>query len=160
MKRLTVTMMTVALVVTVLAAALAGCGSSPSSSTSASPASTKLTVFAAASLTEAFTKLGTQFTAAHPGVKVTFNFAGSQDLVAQLDQGAPADVMATADTATMDKVASLVDTPQVFAGNKLEIVVAPGNPKHITGLADLADSDLKVVLAAPEVPAGDTRIRS
>ena len=70
-------------------------------------------------------------------MNVTFNFAGSQDLVAQLQQGASADVLATADTATMDKVADLVGTPQVFAGNKLEIAVAPGNPQHITGLADL-----------------------
>jgi molybdate transport system substrate-binding protein len=133
---------------------LAGaCGGSASSSGNASP-QTEIRVFAAASLTDAFTKLGTDFSAAHPGVKVAFNFAGSQDLVAQLQQGAPADVLATADTATMDKVADAVGTPQVFASNKLEIAVGPGNPKQITGLADLADSDLEVVLAAPEVPAG------
>ncbi len=86
-------------------ALLAGaCGGGSSATGNASPP-TKLTVFGAASLTDAFTKLGTDFTAAHPGVNVTFNFAGSQDLVAQLQQGAPADVLATADTATMDKVA-------------------------------------------------------
>ncbi len=144
----------VLLLVAVPLALLAGaCGGSSSSTGNASPP-TELRVFAAASLTDAFTKFGTDFSAAHPGVNVTFNFAGSQDLVAQLQQGASADVLATADTATVDKVADLVGTPQVFAGNRLEIAVAPGNPKHISGLADLASPDLKVVLAAPEVPAG------
>jgi len=132
---------------------VAGACGNASSSENAGTA-TEIRVSAAASLTEAFTKLGSRFTAAHPGVKVTFNFAGSQDLVAQLRQGAPADVVTTADTATMDKVADLVGSPMMFAGNELEICVAPGNPKQIAGLADLADPDLKVVLAAPEVPAG------
>jgi molybdate transport system substrate-binding protein len=114
----------------------------------------ELTVFAASSLTEAFTQLGDQFTAAHPDVKLTFDFAGSSDLVTQLQQGAPADVLATADASNMDKVAGRTGAPQDFAGNKLIIAVEPGNPKHITGLADLDAGDLKVVLAAPEVPAG------
>jgi molybdate transport system substrate-binding protein len=135
----------------VLAALAAGCGSG---STSGAGGQRELSVFAAASLTEAFTELGDQYTAAHPDVKVTFDFAGSSDLVAQLQQGAPADVLATADTSNMDKVASLTGAPQAFAGNQLIIAVEPGNPEHITGLADLARKDLKVVLAAPEVPAG------
>jgi molybdate transport system substrate-binding protein len=113
-----------------------------------------LNVFAASSLTDAFTQLGSDFTAAHPEVKVAFDFAGSNDLVTQLQQGAPADVLATADTGNMDKVAGLAGAPQAFAGNQLIIAVEPGNPLHITGLADLARKDLKVVLAAPEVPAG------
>ena len=96
----------------------------------------------------------TAYTAAHPGTKVAFNFAGSQDLVAQLQQGAPADVLATADTKTMDLVADLTGAPETFAGNKLAIAVAPGNPEGIESLDDLAREDLKVVLAAPEVPAG------
>jgi molybdate transport system substrate-binding protein len=141
--------------VAVLLAALtvlsAGCGSSSNSS---GDGQRELTVFAASSLTEAFTQLGDQFTAAHPDVKVTFDFAGSSDLVTQLQQGAPADVLATADSSNMDKVAGKTDAPQDFAGNKLMIAVESGNPKHITGLADLAAKDLKVVLAAPEVPAG------
>jgi molybdate transport system substrate-binding protein len=129
----------------------AGCGGSSATS---GDDQRELTVFAASSLTEAFTQLGDRFTAAHPDVKVTFDFAGSSDLVTQLQQGAPADVLATADSSNMDKVAGKTGAPQDFAGNKLIIAVEPGNPKHITGLADLAAKDLKVVLAAPEVPAG------
>jgi molybdate transport system substrate-binding protein len=134
-----------------LAVLASACGSA--SDTTAGQART-LRVFAASSLTDAFTQLGGDFTAAHPGVKISFNFAGSNDLVAQLQQGAPAGVLATADTGNMDAVGDLVGTPQAFAGNKLIIAVEPGDPQHITGLADLARKDLKVVLAAPEVPAG------
>ncbi len=114
----------------------------------------QLSVFAAASLTEAFTQLGEDFTAAHPDVRVSFNFAGSNDLVTQLQQGAPADVLATADPKNMAEAGDLVSAQQAFAGNKLVIAVAPGNPEGITGMADLARGDLEVVLAAPEVPAG------
>src|SRR5581483_9851786 len=87
---------------------------------------------------------------------VTYSFAGSQALVTQIQQGAPADVFASADQKSMQKLvdAGLVDAPRVFARNKLEIVVAPGNPKHITGLADLAQPGLVVVLEDPSVPAG------
>ncbi len=120
----------------------------------AGDASAEITVFAAASLTDAFTELGEKFTAAHPDVTVAFSFAGSQDLVAQLEQGAPADVLATADTQTMELVGGLTSAPETFAGNKLAIAVAPGNPEGIESLDDLARDELKVVLAAPEVPAG------
>jgi molybdate transport system substrate-binding protein len=113
----------------------------------------ELRVFAAASLTAAFGELGERFTAAN-GTKVTFNFAGSQALATQIRQGAPADVFASADVANMDKVEDLVGTPQVFAGNLLQIVVEKGNPKGVEGLDDLARGGLKVVLAAEEVPAG------
>jgi len=139
----------------ILAAALLGaaaCGSGSSSSNAG--ASSSIDVFAAASLTDAFTHLGADFTSAHPGVKVVLDFAGSNDLVTQIRQGAPADVFASADTTNMDKAGDLVNAPRVFAGNTLAIAVAPGNPEHIRGLADLSRSDLKVVLAAPEVPAG------
>jgi len=137
-----------------VALVLAACGGDdePSGGTSASPG--ELRVFAAASLTAAFGKLGEQFTAANGGTKVTFNFAGSQALATQIQQGAPADVFASADTTNMDKVKDLVGAPQVFAGNLLQIVVEKGNPKGVKGLDDLASSDLKVVLAAEEVPAG------
>jgi molybdate transport system substrate-binding protein len=140
----------------VLAAAalvLAGCGGDdePPGGTSASPA--ELKVFAAASLTAAFTEIGERFTDAS-GTKVVFNFAGSQALATQIQQAAPADVFASADTANMDKVADLVGTPRNFAGNQLQIVVEQGNPKGVKGLDDLANPDLKVVLAAPDVPAG------
>jgi molybdate transport system substrate-binding protein len=135
-----------------IAVVAAGCGGTKAGTGSGT--STELRVFAAASLTAAFTKLGGEFTGAHPGVKVTFNFAGSQALATQIQQGAPADVFASADTTNMDKVKNLVGTPQVFASNLLEIVVAKGNPKSVNGLADLARRDLKVVLEAPTVPAG------
>ena len=116
--------------------------------------STTMHVLAASSLTEAFTELGAQFEAEHAGVKVVFDFAGSQDLVAQLEQGAPADVIACADTSTMSSVADLVGEPSTFAANTLAIVTAPGDPLRVRSLADLADPDLKVVLADPAVPVG------
>jgi molybdate transport system substrate-binding protein len=132
---------------------VAGCGGGDDAPEAAvGPGGIK--VFAAASLTAAFTELGGRFTAANGGTRVTFNFAGSQALATQLQQGAPADVFASADTTNMDKVRDLVGPPQGFAGNLLQIVVERGNPKGIQGLEDLAGSGLKVVLAAPEVPAG------
>jgi molybdate transport system substrate-binding protein len=109
-------------------------------------------VFAAASLTGAF-----KAAPPVPGVTVTYNFAGSNTLVSQIIQGAPADVFASADTKNMQKLvtAGLVDTPVTFARNKLEIAVAPGNPHGVTGLADLTKPGISVVLEAAGVPAGD-----
>ena len=116
-----------------------------------------LTVFAAASLTAAFTNAKAALTAANPGLTLTYNFAGSNTLVSQIRQGAPADVFASADTKNMQSLvdAGLVDAPVTFAKNKLEIAVARGNPKHITSLADLASPGVAVVLGASGVPAGD-----
>ena len=134
-----------------------GGGSSSASSSSGSELKGTVTVFAAASLKKTFTEIGAEFEKAHPGVTVTFNFAGSSDLVAQIQQGAPADVFASADTTNMDKAtgASLTAaTPVNFASNTLEIAVPPGNPAKIMSLADLAKSGVKVVLCAPEVPCG------
>lgn len=110
------------------------------------PSSGQATVLAAASLTEAFTALGS----------ATFSFAGSQAIVAQLREGAPADVVALADQRQMKTLvdARLVERPRTFARNTLEIAVAPGNPKHVTRLADLARPDIVVVLADPTVPVG------
>lgn len=106
-----------------------------------------VTVFAAASLTDAFNAIDRSDT--------NFSFAGSQELVQQIQDGAPADVIATADTTTMQQVADRLTTPPVtFASNGLAIVTAPGNPEHITSLADLARPNLHVVLANPSVPAG------
>jgi molybdate transport system substrate-binding protein len=141
----------------VLAAAalvLAACGGDDSGGSSASGSPDEITVFAAASLTAAFTELGRQYASANGGTKVTFNFAGSQALATQIQQSAPADVFASADIPNMDKVKDLVGTPRNFASNLLAIVVERGNPRHVTGLEDLANPDLKVVLAAPDVPAG------
>jgi len=147
-----------------LVTALAGCGSGATpSSTSGSAgdapgASTStLTVFAAASLRSSFTILGQQFEAAHPGTTVTFSFAGSSDLVTQLQQGAPADVFASADTTNMDKAAAdglVSGSPVTFASNTLEIAVPPENPAGITSLRDLAKPGVKLVLCAPAVPCG------
>ena len=114
-------------------------------------------VFAAASLTAALQAVGAAFEKNHPDLKVQFNFAGSPTLVQQIQQGAPADVYASADEANMQK---LVDSgeaagaPRLFARNNLEIVVAAGNPKHITGLADLAKPGLIIALCGPTVPCG------
>lgn len=120
----------------------AGCGGS-----SAGKSGGSITVFAAASLTDAFNALE------QPNTK--FSFAGSQDLVAQIQNGAPADVIATADTTTIGQVADQLQSPaQTFARNTLVIVTAPGNPKHLTTLADLAKSTVQLVLADPTVPAG------
>jgi molybdate transport system substrate-binding protein len=143
-----------AAVLLVAALVLAACGDDSSGGGSGAGSPAEIKVFAAASLTAAFTELGAQFTAADGGTRVSFNFAGSQALATQIQQGAPADVFASADVPNMDKVRDLVGDPQVFAGNLLQIVVEKGNPKGVKGLDDLAGSDLKVVLAAEEVPAG------
>jgi molybdate transport system substrate-binding protein len=143
-----------AAVLLVAALVLAACGDDSSGGGSGAGSPAEIKVFAAASLTAAFTELGAQFTAANGGTRVSFNFAGSQALATQIQQGAPADVFASADVPNMDKVRDLVGDPQVFAGNLLQILVEKGNPKGVKGLDDLAGSDLKVVLAAEEVPAG------
>ncbi len=114
-----------------------------------------VTVFAAASLTRAFTAEARAFESARPGTHVVLSFAGSQSLAAQVRQGAPADVLATADTATMDGLRDrLRGAPQVFAHNQLALVTATGNPLRITRLDDLSRPGLKVVLAGPTVPVG------
>ena len=115
-----------------------------------------ITVFAAASLTEAFTRIGEDFEASHPGTEVRFNFGSSSALATQLSQGAPADVFAAADDATMARAAAAeaVTAPIAFATNTLAVLVAPGNPRAVGSVRDLARSDLTVVLAAPQVPLG------
>jgi molybdate transport system substrate-binding protein len=134
---------------------LAACGSSVASQGTA--LSGTASVFAAASLTDSFKALGASFQTAHPGTNVQFNFAGSPTLVTQIEQGAPADVFASADTTNMDKLNAdglTRGTGQVFAHNKLEIVVAAGNPKGINGLADLAKPGVIYITEAATVPAG------
>ncbi|SNT63620.1 molybdate transport system substrate-binding protein [Asanoa hainanensis] len=116
-----------------------------------------ITVFAAASLTEAFTQIGKDFEAANPGTKVVFNFAGSSALATQINQGAPADVFASAAPANMKTVTDAGNAegqPTIFAKNQLVIAVAKGNPKGIQGLPDLSKAGVKVALCAEQVPCG------
>jgi molybdate transport system substrate-binding protein len=148
------------LVLLVSAVLLAACGGTAGTASS-SPSSTTLRgsihVFAAASLTASFNALGISFRQANPGAGVDFNFAGTPTLVTQIEQGAPADVFASADTANMDRLTAdgyAGGTSKVFARNQLEIVVAPGNPKGITGLADLAKPGVIYISEATTVPAG------
>jgi molybdate transport system substrate-binding protein len=150
-----------------LALIAAGCGDDASTSprtTLAGPTTTakvtgEVTVLAAASLTESFKEIGTAFEVAHPGAKITFSFGASSSLVTQINQGAPADVFASADVANMNKLtgtngAGTAAPPVTFTTNKLQIIVAKGNPKAITGVADLAKAGVLYVTAAPEVPIG------
>ncbi|MBK8294897.1 MAG: molybdate ABC transporter substrate-binding protein [Solirubrobacterales bacterium] len=117
----------------------------------------KITVFAAASLTEAFTDLGKVYEDEHEGSKVVFSFAASSGLASQINSGAPADVYASADEPNMQKVAGekmIEGEPRNFAGNVLEIVTPKGNPGEVKSLSDLANEDLTVAVCAPEVPCG------
>lgn len=146
---------------------VAACSSSSSSSDSspsgsgsatgsASAPATTLTVFAAASLTKSYDQIGKQFEQAHPGVTVKFSYAGSQTLVDQLSQGAPADVLATADTKTMDKATkeSLVGPSTTYTSNLLTIITPAGNPGKVSGFNDSLNS-VKLVVCAPAVPCGN-----
>jgi len=117
-----------------------------------------LTVYAAASLTDAFTEIGRTFEAEHPDVTIVFNFGGSQNLRTQIEQGAPADVFASANTREMDTLVAqnFVESamPQIFLTNQLVVILPKDNPAGITSLKDLSEANLKLVLAAEEVPAG------
>lgn len=137
--------------------ALAACSSPEQTAPDPSGVRGSITVFAAASLTGVFGAIADEFTAAHPGTTVTFNFAGSSTLAAQLDQGAPADVFAAASPATMATVTQAghaAGEPVVFARNQLVIAVAKGNPLGIAGLTDLTRPGVAVALCAPQVPCG------
>ncbi|MDM8520463.1 molybdate ABC transporter substrate-binding protein [Anaerolineales bacterium HSG6] len=115
-----------------------------------------LTVFAAASLNETFTEIATIFEAEHPGTTVLLNFAGSQTLRLQIEQGAPADLFASANHVHVQQLIdqTLIMKPVVFAHNQLAVIVPIANPAQIDCLADLAQPNLKLVLASTQVPAG------
>jgi molybdate transport system substrate-binding protein len=135
-------------------AVVTACGGTSTSQPGTGSPAKQITVFAAASLTNAFTAEAAAYRK-KSGTTVRLSFAGSQELVAQLNQGAPADVVATADTATLQKLTAAPSaSPSIFARNRLVIAVPPGNPKHLSGPRDLARKDLVVVLAGPTVPAG------
>lgn len=149
-----------ALVVALLAAGLlaAACGRD----TGTEGGGTVL-VFAAASLTDVMAEAEPAFEAANPGVDVTVSLGGSASLLTQILEGAPADVVATANPAIMASLAeagALADRPSTLATNRLVIAVAPGNPAGVDDIGDLADPDLFVGLCAAEVPCGDLADRS
>lgn len=116
-----------------------------------------VTVFAAASLVDAFTEIGAAFETANPGSTVEFNFASSSDLATQIVEGAPADIFASADSKNVDTLrrsSVSISTPQVFATNTLEIIVENGNPFGIESLADLSETSLTYVTCDASVPIG------
>lgn len=151
---------------TTVAWVLAACGSSSTGTSPTSgpstpaatpdPLSGSITVLAASSLTSAFNTAETGLESANPGFKATYSFAGSQALVTQILNGAPADVIVTANTDTMAQLTAkhLVETPVKLCQNKLEIAVAPGNPLGITSLADLNKPGVRLVVGDPSVPVG------
>jgi molybdate transport system substrate-binding protein len=144
----------------VLCAALAG-GMAPGATLVAHPADDvagQITVYAAASLRDAFTELGHSFEAQNPGTQIRFSFAGSQQLAEQIGYGAPADVFASANTRLMDAVIKTTrvvsDAQRMFVHNRLVVVLPRDNPGRIYSLRDLAKTGLKLVLAAKAVPVG------
>lgn len=135
-----------------LATMVVGCGDDGGSAAS----SREITVFAAASLTDAFTELAEAFEDANPGTSATLSFGPSSGLREQILAGAPVDVYASADGADMDRLAAAgeVGEPRVFARNSLMIAVPAGNPGEVTGLADFGEGHLLIGLCAEEVPCG------
>jgi molybdate transport system substrate-binding protein len=132
--------------------------SAPATAATTSFLSGSLSVFAAASLTDAFNEAKDAFTADNPDTSIEFNFAGSAALVTQLQEGAPADVLATAATSNMETAltnGSVVDTGHVFARNVLAVIVPADNPANIQSPCELANSGVKLVVAEEGVPAGD-----
>ncbi|HEX8768102.1 MAG TPA: molybdate ABC transporter substrate-binding protein [Jatrophihabitans sp.] len=157
---------TVAVLAAVLLA-VAGCGSdaeprsgSPAAggSSGSSAVTGTVTVFAAASLTESFSAIASKFEDAHPGLTVKLNFGASSALALQINQGAPADVFASASPKNMTQVvaADAATAPRIFARNAMQIAVPPANPGAVTGIADLARPGVTVALCQSQVPCGAT----
>jgi molybdate transport system substrate-binding protein len=136
-----------------LLALLAACAPAPTNAVSG-----ELTILAAASLTDAFTVLGAEFEARQPGARVSFSFAGSNQLAQQIAAGAPADVFASANARQMqvavDSGRIAAAAPQTFARNRLVVIFPGDNPGRLAALTDLAQPGLRLVLAAAEVPVG------
>jgi len=147
---------TIAVFVSFALAACGGDGGDAGPAPSETAVEGKITVFAASSLTDAFKELGTAFTAENPKASVTFNFAASSALATQINEGAPADVFASADEATYQRVAGkgTIDAPAIFATN-VPVVVVPSGSSPVNVFEDLAKSGVKLVLAGPSVPIGN-----
>ena len=120
------------------------------------PAGETLTVYAAASLTDVFDRLGGQFREEHPGIDLSIGYGSSSGSARAIIEGAPIDVFASADEVQMQVVtdAGLAPDPVVFTANVLTIAVPEGNPARVTGLGDFARDDLALAVCAPEVPCG------
>jgi molybdate transport system substrate-binding protein len=132
-----------------LVAGLAGCGMASGDER------ITLQVMAASSLTDAFRELGAAYRVTHRRVaSVRFTFDGSQEVATEVADREHADVLATADGLSMDIAAKRIGARRVFAHGSMTIAVAPGNPRHVQGLADLAEPGLRVVLGGPNVPVG------
>lgn len=151
------------LMATTMIVALAGCGSGGTDTaapteTETSTLNGEIVVLAAASLTDSFETIGKQFQEEHPGTTVTFSFGASSALATQIQQGAPADVFASASPRNMDTVvqAGHAADPKIFTQNKMEIAVPAGNPAGIDALDDLTQPNVKVALCQVEVPCGAT----
>ncbi len=146
-----------ALIAAALGLTLAGCAGNGG----AAAARSTVTVFAAASLSEAFTKIARAFEQANPGTTVTLNFGASSALAQQIVAGAPADVFAAASPATMKTITDAGDArdTEVFARNSLQIAVPPDNPGQVVGLADFAQPELKIALCAEQVPCGAAAVK-
>ena len=150
-------------VASVPALVFAACGDDDAGPAAAGPPAGKptpegdITVFAAASLTDAFTELGTAFEAENPEASVEFNFGASSALREQILAGAPADVFASANTSNMDEVVDggAASDPEGFVTNQLEIAVPAGNEAGVTGLDHFANPDLLIGLCAEDVPCGE-----
>ncbi|WP_237719691.1 molybdate ABC transporter substrate-binding protein [Salinibacterium sp. PAMC 21357] len=150
---------TIAILAVAAVLGVTGCSTTapaPASVASAGTLQGELTIFAAASLAGAFTELADAFSTENPGVTIApISFDGSSTLATQISEGAPADVFASADEATMRQLSDeLLGSPTLFASNELQIAVQPGNPLDIAALADLEKPGVQLALCAPVVPCG------
>lgn len=148
--------------VAVLTLVLSGCGASSDATESGEAVGGDIVVFAAASLTEAFEEIGAGFEQTYPAATVTFNYGSSASLAQQIGSGAPADVFASAAPAPMQDLVDngdAVGEQSIFARNRLQIAVPPGNPRNVTGLADLAVDDLTIALCDAQVPCGSAAVK-